>query len=194
VVLDDVIAVCPFNDTIYKIAQDIRGSELLEILGVTNTTQPNSALQTGTPLPYFAVSTVNINPDDLYDLATVNFHVRDLVDRTKRITGKSLSPPQAVWNHATGEIWTSTNLWTEFVQQEWPCSSSTPTSHDTVATSALSPSKDSGKTEKPKTATVFIILIVCGLYVHQKRKKYLRRRGYMPIVESNIIHSFRGIM
>jgi 2',3'-cyclic-nucleotide 2'-phosphodiesterase (5'-nucleotidase family) len=196
VFLDDIIAVCPFNDTIYKIAQDILGSELLEILGVATTTQPNSALQTGSPLPYFAVSTNNINPDDLYDLTTVQFHVHDLVERTKQIAGKSLiSPPQAALNNATGEIWTTTNLWTEFVQQEWPCSSNSSTqtaSRDRVGGPRAS--KDSRKAEKPKTAALFIILIVCGLWVYQKRKKYLQRRGYMPVVETNILHNFRATL
>jgi 2',3'-cyclic-nucleotide 2'-phosphodiesterase (5'-nucleotidase family) len=196
VFLDDIIAVCPFNDTIYKIAQDILGSELLEILGVATTTQPNSTLQTGSPLPYFAVSTNNINPDDLYDLTTVQFHVHDLVERTKQIAGKSLiSPPQAALNNATGEIWTTTNLWTEFVQQEWPCSSNSSTqttSRDRVGGPRAS--KDSRKAEKPKTAALFIILIVCGLWVYQKRKKYLQRRGYMPVVETNILHNFRATL
>ena len=195
VVMDDIIAVCPFNGTIYKIAENILGSELMEILGVA-TTQPNSALQTGSPLPYFAVSTENINPDHRYDLTTVNFHVHDLVERTKRVTGKSLSPPQAVLNHVTGEIWTSTDLWTEFVRQEWPCT--TQTSGDRGGGSLEGDislaSKDSGKANKPKTAAVFIILIVCGLWVYQKRKKYLQRRGYIPVIETNLLHSFRGTL
>jgi 2',3'-cyclic-nucleotide 2'-phosphodiesterase (5'-nucleotidase family) len=190
-VLDDVIAVCPFNDTIYKIAQDILGSELLEILRVA-TTQPNSALQTGSPLPYFAVSTETINPDDLYDLTTVHFHVNYLVERTKKITGSSLSPPQAVLNNSTGEIWTSTELWTEFVQQEWPCTTQSSSDHGGSSEDIALASKDSGKAEKPKTAAVFIILIVCGLWVYQKRKKYLQRQGYMPMVQTSILHSFRG--
>jgi 2',3'-cyclic-nucleotide 2'-phosphodiesterase (5'-nucleotidase family) len=176
VLVDDVIAVCPFNNTIYKMAERLTGRQILEIL---NTSKANAVVETGDELPPFAVSTQSIDPDKLYDLATSEFHVRGFFERIKNATGLPVSRPKPLRNPKTGESWTTTNLFRDYVSEEWHCR---PTSPSVVV---LEPPAVPAKQEKPLTASVFIVLVICGLWVYQKRKRYIRSE-YEFIGEGNI--------
>jgi hypothetical protein len=198
VLLDDIIAVCPFNDTIYQVAMNLKGRQLLQVLNLssrsTTTTQPNDddvvliAEEGGSQqrlLPKFAVSIRTIQPNQSYDILTTQFHVADMMERIREVTG-SVPPnehalPQPVANPAGGGVWNTTTVWRDYVKQEWPCwkkktpSSSSSTTSTTTTTSAVE------KKEKPMAAAIFICLIVCGLWAYQRRKQELHRLGYMPI-------------
>jgi hypothetical protein len=209
VVLDDVIAVCPFNDTIFQITQDLTGQQLLQVLNTTNTNYPNQVPNSNneySALPYFAISTNDpIEAEKTYDLLTSHFHVPDMVQRVELVLGYPIPDPNPVQSknhhHAPGEFWTTTNLWQSYIEQEWPCDDTHTTygASSPVAASRLVPAPATTTTttttrtgtttattvviqdEKPLTVLFFIALSVCCLYIYQKRKEHLQRSGYVPI-------------
>ena len=205
VALDDVIAVCPFNDTIYKITSDLTGQQLLQILNTTSQ-YPNQVQTTGdgpskySMLPYLAISTSD--PIDLdeggmtYDLMTSHFHVNDMVRRVELVLGHPIPDPSPIQNpnRPPGEFWTTTNLWQYYIEQEWPCGEETVNPGVSANDTTTIPRYDHRRPnvvqeERPVTVVFFIVLVVVGLYVYQKRKEHLERNGYIPIGDATA--SFR---
>jgi hypothetical protein len=184
VVLDDVIAVCPFNDTIYQFSSQLTGNELLNVLNVTSS-YPNTvipALSNSGTLPYLAVSTnSSIDANCNYTLFTSHFHVADMTDRIHRVLGHPIPDPRPVQvlNGAPGDFWTTTNMWKSFIEQEWQCTAKD--LHRSPALEGQHRRSHVVQEERPLTVLVFILILVGGLYVYQKRKENLARSGYMPI-------------
>ena len=186
VVLDDIIAVCPFNDTIYQVTttdQPLMGKELLEALNMETTTRhPNRIVHDGSTLPRWAISLETIHPYQHYTVLTTHFHRDYLVHRIKTVISKDRDPaslvvtPKLVYNPKTGQAWTSTNLWRQYIEQTWPCGKSTEEKPHPKELEAML-----DQDEKPLVAGLFIGLLLCGLWLFQKRKRQLQRLDYMPI-------------
>ena len=223
VVVDDIIAVCPFNDTMYQLPVTLLGSQLVEVLNLS-TTDPNSEVVPGTELPYFATSTFHIDSREYYSLLTARFHLHDIIHRIETVTGIPISPSglEPLVNPRSERVWTTTDLWTEYVRTQWPCQEHPPQqqSHDDDDDDDDAGQKEQGDTmetstrtaivssasqkqqakegqiqeEKPITSGIFIVLVVCGLWIYQKRKQYLQRKGYIPVgdLHQHISASLRG--
>jgi 2',3'-cyclic-nucleotide 2'-phosphodiesterase (5'-nucleotidase family) len=180
VVVDDVIAVCPFNDTIYQIST-LKGWQVLQVLNVSSTT-PNEVLPEGSALPRWAVSTKKIDKHQSYDLLTSHFHVQDMVERVQNVLAYPIPDPEpVVADPASGQLfWTTTNLWNTYIEKEWPCGKAT------ILQVPGAASTDVTKEEQPMAVFIFIMLIVGGLWVYQKRKQQLQRLGYMPMGDATM--------
>jgi len=210
VVLDDVIAVCPFNDTIYQITGNLTGAELLQVLNVTASKHPNLVVSSNnakfSALPFLAISTPHaIQDDQNYDLLTSHFHRDDMVQRVERVLGHPIPDPSPVIDsrkHGPGQFWTTANLWQGYIEQEWSsCAGESergnPRTKSNIGVDdawssarqdAAIPEQQRGhrrpnapEKERPFTVVFFIVLIMGGLYLYQRRKTCLERTGYVPI-------------
>jgi hypothetical protein len=116
VTVDDVIAVSPFNDTVYMMAEHISGSHLLLILG--NTTPPNQVDDgNNSKLPPFAVAGT-IEPQYYYNLFTVGFDLAYFQDAVYNVTGSRIDP---VPQYLDGKLVTTTGLWMDYVSTSLVC-------------------------------------------------------------------------
>lgn len=194
VVLDDVIAVCPFNDTIYQVTSNrhVTGVELLKILNISThyPNKPHDATQQLSPkydaLPYVAVSTMDrIDDHRNYTLFTSQFHVADLTNRIQNVLRMPIPDPQPVQSNLAqpGEYWTTTNLWKTFIEQEWRCTAKElhRMQEEDIRHRHNGDRPRITREERPMTVVIFIFLLVMGLYLYQKRKDHLARAGYTPI-------------
>ena len=183
VLLDDLISVCPFNDTVYSISPQITGQELLQVLEIASI-HPNDVIPPGYryDLPYFAISSKTIQLDQWYTIITTEFHKNDMVKRIHNVTDYQV---QATPIPSNDGFWTTTNLWTKYVEQEWPCWSQKAKMLEAKGKQEESQLDSSlQKEENPIAAFIFIALVVCGLWIYQKRKQYLQRSGYIPVADS----------
>jgi 2',3'-cyclic-nucleotide 2'-phosphodiesterase (5'-nucleotidase family) len=110
VTLDDLKAVNPYNDTIYRVTDNLKGSDLLKVLGgelnslkVTYPWAPN--------LPPYICSLKSISQEKVYELFTADFDLSYIVAKVENVTGRTIKPEA----QAMG----TTQLWQEFVAQEW---------------------------------------------------------------------------
>ena len=184
VVLDDVVAVCPFNDTIYQFSSTLTGDELLMVLNVTSSfpNTLNSGPGNMSMLPYLAVSSnEHIDSNRNYTIFTPHFHVADMADRIHRVIGKPIPDPEPVPSvqGAPGDFVTTTSLWKSFIEQEWGCTGQE--LHRSPASEGSRRPFHVTREERPMTVFVFILILIVGIYVYQKRKEQLARSGYMPI-------------
>jgi hypothetical protein len=115
VTVDDVIAVSPFNDTIYMVAERISGTHLLEILGLAN--QPDASSK----LPPYAVAGT-VEPQYYYDLFTVSFELPYFQDALYNVTGSRCDPVQ---QYLDGKPVTTTGLLMDFVSTSLVCDNDT---------------------------------------------------------------------
>ena len=184
VVMDDVIAVCPFNNTLYKIAKNILGSDILKLLELPpNVTEPNSVINPGWKVPKYALSTFELDPNQQYDLLTVKWHVKDFQARLVNITGLPSIPATPLLQDPSNRkstIWSTAELWTQYIHETWPtCRDDKAKGEEEAdAIDSSSPPPE----EKPMTSAIFICMIILGVYSYQRRKRYLRTRdGYESI-------------
>lgn len=185
VVLDDVIAVCPFNDMIYQFSTQLTGREFLSVLNVTssypNRVDPSLFASSGA-LPYLAVSTnERIDSNRHYTLFTSHFHVAEMTERLYRVLGKPISDPQPIQlaDGPPGNFLTTTGVLKSFIELNWHCNA-----NDLDRSPAgEEPHRRSHDTheERPMAVIVFILILVVGLYIYQKRKEHMARSGYTPI-------------
>lgn len=122
--LDDVISVCPFNDTVYEVVDSIQGSTLQDLL---------KALTNLTSTPDLAVFPLQLDPDRLYAVYVPDWNMPEVIDVISSATGQALTPVP------TGK--STTNLWRDFVKSHWPTCDEAASEHQayTVLT-ASSPS------------------------------------------------------
>jgi len=117
VTLDDLIAVSPFNDTIYRVATRVRGSKLSAALELM---KKSSFGFDASELPPVAMSTDEIDPDRRYDVFSADWDANALAAALKNVSGKTFHPVQLSdkdGNPAT----TTQQLWIDFVRDEWHC-------------------------------------------------------------------------
>lgn len=197
-VLDDVIAVCPFNDTLYRVGT-LDGWQILSGLNITNprpasispTEESDNSPVAG--LPTWAFSSHGLEVNQSYDLITSQFHLQIMVNLVEKFGGEPIPDPdpferEALKGGESPSFWTTTELWRAYVKREWKCSASHQQDKvlvQTGGTGHLNTNSGGGamgvQEEKPLTVAVFIIFIICGLYIYQKRKEHLERTGYIPI-------------
>lgn len=113
--LDDVIAVCPFNDTIYQITGSIRGADILAAFATVP--QPDS----NRDLPPFGITPEKIEPERSYALYVPDFDLRRIQIRMENVTGEAYHP-QPVCDHQHCAF--TTDLWKEYVESQWQCQGS----------------------------------------------------------------------
>jgi 2',3'-cyclic-nucleotide 2'-phosphodiesterase (5'-nucleotidase family) len=116
VTLNDLVAVAPFNDTIYRIAERISGHDLRQVMDALN--------DGGDPgrggLPHMVSSLAeNIDPGGLYDIFTAEFDTRMIREKIETIT--SVHPVLVPLYNSRNESITTTTLWANFVRAEFPC-------------------------------------------------------------------------
>ncbi|CAJ1953690.1 unnamed protein product [Cylindrotheca closterium] len=104
-VVDDIMAVAPFNDTIVFIGE-VAGSAILE-LNVSLNERKGS-------LPHYILAGEIDNKDKLYDMYTHDFNVKEVVNALKKTV------PDQEYEPKTTET-TSTLIWLAFVRENWPC-------------------------------------------------------------------------
>eukprot|EP00980_Cylindrotheca_fusiformis_P014886 scaffold4061_cov108-Cylindrotheca_fusiformis.AAC.14 len=187
ILIDDVIAVCPFNDTIYQIAESVSGKQLLEALNIslpsTSTKaplDPNDILPPGSQLPVWSVATTSAALLDLeahYQVLTPRFHVEYLKHRIANVTGLPEMDEIPVSKHKKNhnKVHTTTDLIKDYISANWPCQPQT-SIWDVIdpPPPPTAPPIENGrpkKQEKPIVVSIFIILILVGLLAYRTRRK-----------------------
>jgi 2',3'-cyclic-nucleotide 2'-phosphodiesterase (5'-nucleotidase family) len=113
VTLNDLIAVAPFQDAIYQVAERVSGLELNQVMDALN------AGGTGGGLPRMVSSAEHIESDLFYDIFTADFDTRVVGDKIETIASvKQVFVP--LLNERNESI-TTTLLWADFVRAEFPC-------------------------------------------------------------------------
>jgi hypothetical protein len=166
VTMDDVIAVCPFNDTIYQVAKKIRGHILLQIIS-----QANRPVSTGPGLPDFAVSPSHIEPHRDYSIYVPDWSVREMRERIVNATGRIDAPVSQTRT-------STTNLWRDFVVQSWP-SCDEANNYDKLVLVGSSVAQHSIPRSLSSPALILFVTFFClQLY----RKSRGSRRGTQPLL------------
>jgi 2',3'-cyclic-nucleotide 2'-phosphodiesterase (5'-nucleotidase family) len=110
VTLDDIISANPFNDTIVRLSNAVKGRQIIQVLGG----QINS-LKSSVPwlphLPDYVCSVDDIDPEKTYDLYTIHADVGHFVECISNITGRAVDPEY--------QNVTTTDLLLNFISQEW---------------------------------------------------------------------------
>jgi hypothetical protein len=114
VMVDDIIAVSPFNDTIYKVSERIKGLDLLNISEILNQLDNTSSLE----LPSYALSGT-IDSQKYYDLYTESISIPLIGEVIFNVTGTSSFKP--VQQFRDGRAVTTTGMWIDYVTRHWSC-------------------------------------------------------------------------
>ncbi|KAL3943751.1 MAG: hypothetical protein SGBAC_002174 [Bacillariaceae sp.] len=104
-VVDDIMAVAPFNDTIVLIGQ-VLGSAILELNETLNNRKGD--------LPHYILAEEIDDKDKLYDFYTHDFNVEEVVQALKKAVPDQTYEPKPTET-------TSTLMWLAFVRESWPC-------------------------------------------------------------------------
>ena len=191
VCLDDVIAVCPFNDTIYQVASGVTGASLVNALG--EFTVPNADDNTTThsipSMPSLGMTPLHIDLDALYALYVPDFNMPEMKMRLEAVTGETYTPQPLV--AANGQRITTTNAWVTFVQTTWSVNSVAKVServHDFSGRMETRAVALDDQTQFPieqvqgtlGLGTLWIVsaALVVGWVLSANRKKQRRRRLY----------------
>ena len=90
---DDLVAISPFNDTIYKIADGLTGLQLKQILGHDPTEEWATANRLGRSyLPETIVTLDEFVDDQEYELYTIDFDLKRWSSRVAHVTGVAPEP------------------------------------------------------------------------------------------------------
>jgi 2',3'-cyclic-nucleotide 2'-phosphodiesterase (5'-nucleotidase family) len=112
VTLNDLIAVAPFQDAIYQVAEIVSGRELIQLMDALNS-------GAGAEWPHMVSSAEHIESNVLYDIFTADFDTRVIGDKLETIT--SLKKVFVPLLNERNESITTTLLWADFVRAEFPC-------------------------------------------------------------------------
>lgn len=110
VTLDDIKSVCPFNDTVYRVTNNISGRDLVKVFG-GKLNDPETSTHWKPDLPEYVCSVDKVDLDKTYEFYTVDFDLPYFVERVANVTGEKV---EAV-AQATG----TTQLWLDFVSRDW---------------------------------------------------------------------------
>ena len=114
VTVDDIIAVSPYNNTLYKISKHMLGADLL--LALENLNQGNNTVEPN--LPLFAISRA-ILPNQYYDVFTKSIWIPDISASLSIVTGTYFVPVQLFTGD--GVSVRMTGLWFNYVSTYWSC-------------------------------------------------------------------------
>ena len=130
---DDIIAVCPFNDSIYKFDYVVFGHDLLELISVLETTISSSLRIKYKGFPSFGISppSENIEPQQWYQIFVPDFDYHRITPILNQITNQTTTTttgvPQKVCiqddkkNNNNEKCLYTTNLWMDYVTENMPC-------------------------------------------------------------------------
>ena len=136
---DDLIAVSPFNDTIYKVCEGLKGTELYSILNILN----DEGFSVVPSLPAFLSTADLVEPPGAlfledanrrFDLFGIDFDVSTVVAAAKRVRPNHPCQPVEMCEDGddhndisggTSVCVNSNRMWTSYVAQDTSCSSCT---------------------------------------------------------------------
>lgn len=107
---DDILSVNPFNDTIFRVSKDLKGSQIIHVLGGRINSLEDS-LPWLPNLPAYICSMDVIDPDGTYELFTAEANLPFFMQRVENVTGTLVYPESQ--NMGTAD------LWIDFVSQKW---------------------------------------------------------------------------
>ena len=114
VTVDDIIAVSPYNNTLYEMSKHTLGADIL--LALENLNRENNTFYPS--LPLFAISGA-ILPDQYYDVFTESIWIPDISASLSNVTGTYFDPVQLFTGD--GVPVTTTGLWFDYVSTYWSC-------------------------------------------------------------------------
>ena len=175
--LDDVIAVSPFNETLYEWKQ-IDGDIILQLNSTLNLIN-DPYMET---LPnYILISTDHVDPDKTYDLVTDKFEVQNIQKTIMNFTSNITDPV------AMREI-TTTTIWIDHIREHSPCKGGSKHNkpkhpdrngphHVSIGSSSSSEEEDPAR----DAARLFFALLACvcvfflgAINVYQRGKTFRR--------------------
>lgn len=183
ILLDDVISICPFNQTIHEIAVDVSAAKLLEALDITlppssyGAIKPNKILPDGKEFPTWAIATIShsgiLDLDQKYRVWTPLYYAKYLQERIANVTGTPESKSTIIRKVNNPEVYEmTTDLWKDYIAEHMKCETSEP------STPPPAPPVQQDLEEKPIVVTFFIVLILLGLWGYRKRRaQYLEYRS-----------------
>ncbi|KAL3940201.1 MAG: hypothetical protein SGBAC_005208 [Bacillariaceae sp.] len=196
ILIDDVISVCPFNQTIYEVAVDLPAAKLMEALGIEippssyGAIKPNKILQEGRQLPTWAVATTSktgiLDLDQRYRVLTPLYYLNYLNERIANVTGTPAIEPVIVRKASDPQVnEMTTDLWKDYIEANWKCKEEKSLLEriDPPPPSPIN-SNEVPQEEKPMVAAVFIMLILLGLWAHQIRRRKFHSYQSIPNVKA----------
>lgn len=118
--LDDLIAVAPFNDTVYKVAARVTGTDLANALNNQNV----AMAQVGMLHRLLSSADGEIESNQLYDIYTAEFETQLVSDMLQNASSSTYPMvPFPVLNDRNQSVSTAM-LWSDFIRSEWPCRAS----------------------------------------------------------------------
>ncbi|CAJ1946702.1 unnamed protein product [Cylindrotheca closterium] len=182
ILIDDVISVCPFNQTILEVAVDVPATKLLEALGIEvpphshGALKPNSILPEGKQLPTWAIATTLntgiLDLDQHYRVLTPLYYADYLKGRIANVTGTPAIDSITVKKADNPKLNESTtDLWKDYIEANWKCKKS-----ESILEIIDPPppppieSDEPPPEERPLVVAFFICFIVLGLSAYKKRR------------------------
>ena len=154
-VVDDIWAVAPFNDTIIDLGS-FSGSTILKLNATMNGHHNDQYAYSS--LRYVLVGDVVDNDDDQFRLYTEEYGLKTMQHALEKIVG----PDQRIEPNATA--YTDTALWMSFVRNHWPCDGDdVAASNDTAAASSMDPLSSlfgCSETMSAKLCGVFLLALL----------------------------------
>jgi hypothetical protein len=109
---DDIVAVSPFNEPVYKVGE----LDCSEVLRLNQTLNANATTTFYKPLPAFILAGTMDPRFSACELYTHHFELESILNalaQKKNVMGTTFKP---IKSHLT-----STSIWTSFVLEQWPC-------------------------------------------------------------------------
>eukprot|EP00541_Cyclophora_tenuis_P008249 CAMPEP_0116549110 /NCGR_PEP_ID=MMETSP0397-20121206/4700_1 /TAXON_ID=216820 /ORGANISM="Cyclophora tenuis, Strain ECT3854" /LENGTH=438 /DNA_ID=CAMNT_0004073815 /DNA_START=132 /DNA_END=1448 /DNA_ORIENTATION=+ len=186
ITLDDVIAVAPFNDTIYKIAADLTGAQLLQVLGHEPNTDLNPAAREMSKLPHTIVSVDSFDSDAVYELYTVDFELQHWTDRVNQVLSGNTTSTTTTTTTTTVTPeplnWTITLLWRSYAETYMTGHCPRPNPIDTVEEEAEGRSLSTIIVGSIMIVVALLSVFLClGIIL----RRIMRFAGYSSMATSN---------
>lgn len=199
ILLDDVISVCPFNQSILEIAVDVPATKLLEALNITvpppsyGAIKPNKIRPDGQNLPTWAIATISntgiLDLDEHYRVWTPLYYADYLKERIAQVTGTPGINSTMIPKVDNPDRYQMTaDLWKDYIQENMKCEEPVslldiidPLPPPPVETSSADDEEEELE-EKPMVVAIFIVLILLGVRVYRKRR--LRYLTYQSIPDT----------
>ena len=130
VVVDDIIAVSPFENPIYKVGHKLTTVQLYDVFDALNVDEINPKWAAVGLVNYGIAgerpsrpSSTTEDDDDgkRYDLYTVSFHVAEVYPLVVNATGSTAFPPKPIMEKHSKKQLDTSKMWFEFVRKQWKC-------------------------------------------------------------------------
>jgi hypothetical protein len=203
ITVDDVIAVCPFNDPIYQFDYTLRGDDVLTVLDrLERTVSTPLHTRYEEDFPSFGVSPpdVPIDPNGMYRLYLPDFEyhrIAPVIDNLTNHNRTATAPQRVCPNRAVDECLYTTDLWRNYVVENMPCNDDDDAGrlhlHGVVrnrfvamTTMMLPPRTDLARTVTFPPAGLPILLAVIVLVASNQLYRRQRRRRRQPSINDHI--------